>query len=129
LSPRSPPRWRSTSAALADITPAEARAIAKEAYIYGLPDLWTTHASNTATSSIARTPNSRAPWNQIHNVPRVLRAGGYGDPNAQLRTTLFLCGKDLAPNPWCSPWPPIEKERYFSVQLIDAYTFNFDYNR
>ena len=23
--------------------------------------------------------------------------------------------------------PPIEKERYFSVQLIDAYTFNFDY--
>jgi hypothetical protein len=23
--------------------------------------------------------------------------------------------------------PPIEKERYFSIQLIDAYTFNFDY--
>ena len=23
--------------------------------------------------------------------------------------------------------PPIEKDRYFSVQLVDAYTFNFDY--
>ncbi len=23
--------------------------------------------------------------------------------------------------------PPIEKKRYFSVQLIDSYTFNFDY--
>jgi hypothetical protein len=23
--------------------------------------------------------------------------------------------------------PPIEKDRYFSIQLIDAYTFNFDY--
>ena len=23
--------------------------------------------------------------------------------------------------------PPIERDRYFSIQLIDAYTFNFDY--
>lgn len=23
--------------------------------------------------------------------------------------------------------PPVEKDRYFSIQLIDAYTFNFDY--
>jgi hypothetical protein len=27
----------------------------------------------------------------------------------------------------CFTVPPIEKERYFSVQLIDAYAFNFAY--
>jgi hypothetical protein len=33
----------------------------------------------------------------------------------------------LRPEPFVLTVPPIEKDRYFSVQLIDAYTFNFDY--
>jgi hypothetical protein len=34
---------------------------------------------------------------------------------------------DLRAEPMVLTVPPIEKERYFSIQLIDAYTFNFDY--
>jgi hypothetical protein len=34
---------------------------------------------------------------------------------------------DLRAEPMVLTVPPIEKERYFSVQLIDWYTFNFDY--
>ena len=34
---------------------------------------------------------------------------------------------DLRAEPIVLTVPPIEKERYFSIQLIDAYTFNFDY--
>src|SRR5438128_11984743 len=34
---------------------------------------------------------------------------------------------DLRAEPMVLTVPKIEKERYFSIQLIDAYTFNFDY--
>ena len=34
---------------------------------------------------------------------------------------------DLRAEPIVLTVPPIEKDRYFSIQLIDAYTFNFDY--
>ena len=34
---------------------------------------------------------------------------------------------DLRAEPIVLTVPAIEKERYFSVQLIDLYTFNFDY--
>ena len=34
---------------------------------------------------------------------------------------------DLRAEPIVLTVPTIEKERYFSIQLIDAYTFNFDY--
>ena len=34
---------------------------------------------------------------------------------------------DLRAEPIVLTVPPIEKDRYFSVQLVDAYTFNFDY--
>jgi hypothetical protein len=38
-----------------------------------------------------------------------------------------MLGMDLRSEPIVLTVPPIEKERYFSVQLIDLYTFNFDY--
>ena len=38
-----------------------------------------------------------------------------------------MIGVDLRAEPIVLTVPAIEKERYFSVQLIDAYTFNFDY--
>src|SRR5258705_10916001 len=34
---------------------------------------------------------------------------------------------DLRAEPIVLTVPPIDKERYYSIQLIDAYTFNFDY--
>jgi hypothetical protein len=38
-----------------------------------------------------------------------------------------MFGADLRSEPVVLSVPAIEKERYFSVQLIDYYTFNFDY--
>src|SRR5688572_7077908 len=38
-----------------------------------------------------------------------------------------MAGADLRSEPVVRTVPAIEKERYFSVQLIDYYTFNFDY--
>ena len=60
----------SKSAQAADVTPAEARAIAKEAYIYGYPMVdgyRIQHAYFVDTKS----PEYKAPWNQLVNIPRV----------------------------------------------------------
>ena len=38
-----------------------------------------------------------------------------------------MLGMDLRTEPIVITVPPIEKSRYFSIQLIDLYTFNFDY--
>jgi len=46
-------------------------------------------------------------------------------PNSD--TPYSMLGMDLRSEPIVLTVPPIEKERYFSVQLIDLYTFNFDY--
>jgi len=44
-----------------------------------------------------------------------------------LRHALFVRGHGPAHRTHGSHRAAIEKERYFSIQLIDAYTFNFDY--
>lgn len=46
-------------------------------------------------------------------------------PNSD--TPYSWLGLDLRAEPIVLTVPPIEKDRYFSVQLMDAYTFNFDY--
>lgn len=56
----------------ADFTPPEARAIAKEAYLYGYPlvdSYRIQHAYFVDTAS----PEFKAPWNQLRNIPRVFR--------------------------------------------------------
>jgi hypothetical protein len=46
-------------------------------------------------------------------------------PNSD--TPYSFVGMDLRAEPMVLTVPPIEKDRYFSIQLVDAYTFNFDY--
>ncbi|MGO7565174.1 DUF1254 domain-containing protein, partial [Rhizobium johnstonii] len=42
-------------------------------------------------------------------------------------TPYSMLGLDLRAEPMVLTVPTIEKDRYFSIQMIDAYTFNFDY--
>src|SRR5882672_7400842 len=56
--------------AQSSVTPAEARAIAKEAYIYGFP-LVDNYRIQHGYFVDRQDPEFKAPWNQIHNVPRV----------------------------------------------------------
>jgi hypothetical protein len=46
-------------------------------------------------------------------------------PNSD--TPYSMVGMDLRAEPMVLTVPPIEAERYFSIQLIDAYTHDFDY--
>ena len=88
---------------------------------------WTATAFSTPISSTPKTPNTRRPWNQIVNIPRVYTPADTAIQTPNSDTPYSLLGMDLRAEPIVLTVPPIEKDRYFSIQFIDAYTFNFDY--
>ena len=108
------------------ISPAEARTIAKEAYIYGFP-LVDNYRVEYAYFVDRTSPEFKAPWNHITNIPRVFTPADTAVQTPNSDTPYSWLGLDLRAEPIVLTLPPIEKERYFSVQLTDAYTFNFDY--
>jgi hypothetical protein len=116
----------STSVQAQDVTAAEARAIAKEAYIYGFP-LVDNYRIQYAYFEDSKNPEYKAPWNQLINIPRVYTPADTAIQTPNSDTPYSWLGMDLRAEPIVLTVPPIEKERYFTIQLIDAYTFNFDY--
>jgi hypothetical protein len=69
----------------------------------------------------------KAPWNQICNIPRVYTPADTAIQTPNSDTPYSFAGLDLRAEPIVLTVPSIDQERYFSVQLIDAYTFNFAY--
>lgn len=110
----------------ADVTPAEARVIAKEAYIYGFP-MVDGYRIEYAYYVDRNNPEFKAPWNEIRNMPRVFTSEDKAVQTPNSDTPYSMVGLDLRAEPIVLTVPRIEKGRYFSVQLIDAYTHNFDY--
>lgn len=108
------------------LKPAEARAIAKEAYIYGFP-MVDSYRVQYAYFVERESPEFKAPWNQIHNTPRVYTPDDKTIQTPNSDTPYSMAGLDLRAEPIVLTVPTIEKKRYYSIQLIDAYTHNFGY--
>jgi hypothetical protein len=115
-----------TTAHAADLTPAEARAIAKEAYIYGYP-MVDSYRIQHAYFVDRASPEYKAPWNQLRNIPRVFTPEDKAVQVPNSDTPYSMIGLDLRAEPIVITVPPIARARYFSVQFIDAYTHNFAY--
>lgn len=108
------------------VSPAEARVIAREAYIYGFPMVDSyriMHAYFVDRSN----PEFKAGWNQIRNFSRVFTPEDKAVQTPNSDTPYSFLGMDLRSEPIVLTVPVVEKNRYFSIQLIDLYTFNFDY--
>jgi len=107
-------------------SPEEARGIAKEAYLYGFPvvEMYKTLYTQAIDT---KSPNYKAPLNQIGNTAKAFTAKdtAFVTPNAD--TPYSFIWMDLRTEPLVLTLPPIEEHRYYSVQLIDAYTQNFAY--
>jgi hypothetical protein len=110
----------------AAITPTEARAIAKEAYVYGFP-LVDSYRIQYSYFVDTESPEFKGPWNQLINTPRVYTPADTAVQTPNSDTPYSFIGMDLRAEPIVLTMPAIDKKRYYSVQLIDAYTFNFDY--
>ena len=108
-----------------DLTPEEARAIAREAYVYGFPMVENYEVMHR--QAIVPGPFFRAPLNRIGNdaQPATPEVTQHAWPNAD--TVLATAWLDLRAEPVVLTLPAVEKERYYTAQLVDLHTFNFGY--
>jgi hypothetical protein len=109
-----------------DLTPAEARVIAKEAYIYGYP-LVDNYRIQYAYYVNKNNPQYMAPWNHIKNIHNVYTPADTAVQTPNSDTPYSWIGLDLRAEPIVISVPAIEKKRYYDVQMWDAYTFIIGY--
>ena len=105
---------------------AEARAIAKDAYIYGFP-LVDSYRIQYSYFVNRNNPEFKTPWNQIFNNARVYTPEDKAIQTPNSDTPYSYVGADLRAEPVVLTVPAVEEGRYYSLQFIDMYTFNFAY--
>lgn len=115
---------KSTAAGVPSI--AETRDIAEQGFIYGLPIVMN-YAVMYEFFVDRNSGQFKAPFNHILNEHRVFT---YKDttvigPNSD--TPYSVLGMDLRAEPLVLSVPAVEKQRYYSVQLVDGNTFIFGY--
>lgn len=108
------------------VSPTEARAIAKEATIYGFPlvDSYRIQYSYFVDRS---SPEFKASWNTLVNNARVYTPDDKAIQTPNSDTPYSYVGADLRAEPLVFTVPEVERGRYYSLQFIDMYTFNFAY--
>jgi hypothetical protein len=116
----------STGVAQTKASPTEARAIAKDAYIYGYP-MVQTYLTMYAFSINKNNPQYKGPFNAPLSFARVFTPAdtAFVTPNSD--TPYTFLSLDLRTEPIVLTIPPVEKTRYWVFQMMDLYTFNFDY--
>ena len=108
------------------MTPEQARAIAKEAYIYGFP-MVDNYRVQYAYFVDKQDPEYKGGWNEIHNTARVYTPEDKAIQTPNSDTPYSAVGADLRTEPLVLTVPPIEQDRYYSLQFVDGYTYNFAY--
>jgi hypothetical protein len=104
----------------------EVRAIAKEATIYGFP-LVDSYRIQYGYFADHGGPEFKAPWNAIFNNARVYTPDDKAIQTPNSDTPYSYVGADLRAEPLVLTVPAIEQGRYYALQFIDMYTFNFAY--
>jgi hypothetical protein len=108
------------------VTPDEARVIARDAYVYGFP-LVDSYRVQYAYFVDATDPEFKGIWNEVHNTARVYTPEDKAIQTPNSDTPYSMLGADLRAEPLVISVPAIEPDRYYSLQFIDLYTFNFAY--
>jgi len=109
-----------------DITPDQARAIAKEAYLFGFPMVMnykTMHQYAIDTEH----PEYKGPFNQVSCEARLFTPDDKAVVTPNSDTPYCMFWMDLRGEPLVLSVPEVDEERYYSFQLIDLYTHNFAY--
>ncbi|MDI9240644.1 DUF1254 domain-containing protein [Lysobacter sp. LF1] len=116
----------STPTAAGEPSAEEVRAIARDAYIWGYPvvENYKTLYQQAIDKGGA---NFHAPLNQIGNSANVATPKDTAIITPNSDTPYSFLWMDLRAEPLVLSIPEMGDKRYFSVQLIDLYTFNFDY--
>lgn len=100
--------------------------IAEEAFVYGFPLVM--NYGVYYESFIDKTSSQyKAPFNELYNTARVYTPADTAVVTPNSDTPYSFIGMDLRTEPLVICSPEIEKSRYFSLQLVDMYTFNYGY--
>lgn len=120
--------WSVAGPASAEVSasPAEARKIAAEAYIYGFPVV-SSYSTFHAQALDPKSPDFKAPLNQIGNTANVFTPDDKAIITPNSDTPYSFAWLDLRAEPIVLTLPKVDPKRYYSVQLIDIYTYNFAY--
>jgi hypothetical protein len=108
------------------LSPQETRSIAKEAYIYGFP-MVASYQTLYKQAIDTQSPDYRAPFNTLASARGVATPDDKFVVTPNSDTPYSFLWMDLRAEPIVISMPKIEKNRYYSAQLIDLYTFNFAY--
>src|SRR5262252_5701700 len=108
------------------LSPKEARAIAKDAYIYGYPIVDNYRVQHSYFVD-TKNPEYKGAWNAVHSIARVYTPQDKAIQTPNSDTPYSMVGADLRAEPLVLSVPAVEKNRYYSLQFIDGYTFNFAY--
>src|SRR3984893_4702814 len=108
------------------VPPAEVRAIAKDAVIWGFPlvDSYRVQYSYFVDRGGAE---YKAPFNTLVNNARVYTPDDKAIQTPNSDTPYSFVGADLRAEPLVITVPAVDKGRYYSIQFVDMYTFNFAY--
>src|SRR5262249_11831282 len=115
-----------TTSGSATLGKGETEQIAEEALIYASPMVMNYTVFYEYFVDRA-SPEYKAPPNQLYNTARVYTPKDTAIVTPNSDTPYSFVAMDLRADPFVICNPEIEKGRYFSVQLVDMYTFNYGY--
>ena len=115
-----------TNSQAQELTPDEAKAIAKDAYIYGFPMVMNYKTMYLYTIN-EQSPEYKGPFNMVSCDARVYTPEDKAVVTPNSDTPYCMFWVDLRAEPMVISVPEIDPERYYSFQLIDLYTHNFAY--
>jgi hypothetical protein len=104
----------------------ETRAIAEEAFIYGLPIVMNYAVMNEFVLD-KNSGQYKGPFNSMYNEARVFTYKDTAVVTPNSDTPYSMLWLDLRAEPMVISVPAVEKERYYSVQLVDGNVYNYGY--
>lgn len=115
-----------TIACVQQLAAGEYSSIGEEAFIYGYPMVMAYDVINQFSIN-KESGQYKAPFNVLSSEARVFTPADTAVVTPNSDTPYSFAALDLRAEPMVICVPEIEKERYYSIQLVSLYTFNFGY--
>ena len=109
-----------------ELSATDARAIAKEAFIYGFP-MAANYQTMYKQAIDKSSPDYRGAFNTVNSSKSVATPEDKFVVTPNSDTPYSYLWMDLRAEPVVVTMPKIESNRYYTTQLVDLYTYNFAY--
>jgi len=109
-----------------DVTPAEAQAIAREAFLWGYPIVMN-YKTIYSYAIDKQSPDYKGPFNEVSCAARLFTPADTAVVTPNSDTPYGMFWLDLRAEPMVLSVPEMEPERFYHFQFVDLYTHNYAY--